>query len=63
MPVGDDQKQHLEITRDIANRFNALYGNIFTIPEIFIGKAGARIMSLQDPERKCQNQMIIATTW
>ena len=52
VPVGDDQKQHLEITRDIANRFNALYGNIFTIPEIFIGKAGARIMSLQDPEKK-----------
>ena len=52
VPVGDDQKQHLEITRDIANRFNALYGDIFTVPEIFIGKAGARIMSLQDPEKK-----------
>ena len=51
VPVGDDQKQHLEITRDIANRFNALYGDIFTVPEIFIGKAGARIMSLlEDPK-------------
>ena len=52
VPVGDDQKQHLEITRDIAARFNALYGDIFTIPEIFLGKAGARIMSLQDPDKK-----------
>ena len=52
VPVGDDQKQHLEITRDIAARFNSLYGDIFTIPEIFLGKAGARIMSLQDPDKK-----------
>ena len=52
VPVGDDQKQHLEITRDIAGRFNALYGDIFTIPEIFLGKSGARIMSLQEPEKK-----------
>ena len=52
VPVGIDQKQHLEITRDIAARFNALYGDIFTIPEIFLGKAGARIMSLQDPDKK-----------
>ncbi|OBW92260.1 tryptophan--tRNA ligase [Gallibacterium genomosp. 3] len=52
VPVGDDQKQHLEITRDIAQRFNALYGNIFTIPEVFIPKAGARVMSLLDPTKK-----------
>ncbi|MCR5144016.1 MAG: tryptophan--tRNA ligase [Lachnospiraceae bacterium] len=52
VPVGADQKQHLEITRDIASRFNNIYGDVFTIPEPYIGKTGARIMSLQDPEKK-----------
>lgn len=52
VPVGKDQLQHLEITRDIAERFNAIYGDVFTIPEPFIGKAGAKIMSLQDPTKK-----------
>ena len=52
VPVGADQKQHLEITRDIAQRFNNLYGNVFTVPEPYIAKAGARIMSLQEPEKK-----------
>lgn len=52
VPVGADQKQHLEITRDIAERFNAIYGNVFTVPEPYIPKAGARVMSLQDPTRK-----------
>lgn len=52
VPVGKDQLQHLEITRDIAQRFNAIYGDVFTIPEPYIGKAGARIMSLQNPEKK-----------
>ncbi|MBP3338755.1 MAG: tryptophan--tRNA ligase [Lachnospiraceae bacterium] len=52
VPVGADQKQHLEITRDIANRFNAIYGDVFTIPEPYIGKQGAKIMSLQDPTKK-----------
>lgn len=52
VPVGDDQKQHLEIARDIATRFNGIYGNVFTIPEPFIGKLGARVMSLQEPEKK-----------
>lgn len=52
VPVGKDQLQHLEITRDIAQRFNAIYGDVFTIPEPYVGKAGARIMSLQDPSRK-----------
>ncbi|MDF7670555.1 tryptophan--tRNA ligase [Orbaceae bacterium ESL0721] len=52
VPVGDDQKQHLELTRDIAMRFNAIYGDIFTVPEPFIPKSGARIMSLQDPTKK-----------
>jgi len=52
VPVGDDQKQHLELTRDIAGRFNGLYGDVFTIPEPFIPKVGARVMSLQDPTKK-----------
>jgi tryptophanyl-tRNA synthetase len=52
VPVGDDQKQHLELSRDIALRFNALYGDIFTVPEPFIAKVGARVMSLQDPSKK-----------
>ncbi|MFQ1004474.1 tryptophan--tRNA ligase [Gilliamella sp. CG22] len=52
VPVGDDQKQHLELSRDIAMRFNALYGDIFTVPEPFIPKVGARVMSLQDPTKK-----------
>ena len=53
VPVGADQKQHLEITRDIAQRFNGVYGDVFTIPEPLISKTGAaRIMSLQEPERK-----------
>lgn len=52
VPVGADQKQHLEITRDIAGRFNGIYGNVFTIPEPYIGKEGARVMSLQEPEKR-----------
>lgn len=52
VPVGRDQLQHLEITRDIAQRFNSIYGDVFTIPEAYMGKAGAKIMSLQDPTRK-----------
>ena len=52
VPVGKDQMQHLEITRDIANRFNSIYGDVFTIPEAYLGKSGAKIMSLQDPSRK-----------
>ncbi|MBP3476575.1 MAG: tryptophan--tRNA ligase [Lachnospiraceae bacterium] len=52
VPVGKDQLQHLEITRDIAQRFNGIYGDVFTIPEPYIGKSGAKIMSLQDPSKK-----------
>ncbi|MBQ3782338.1 MAG: tryptophan--tRNA ligase [Lachnospiraceae bacterium] len=52
VPVGADQMQHLEITRDIATRFNNIYGDVFTIPEAYIGKSGARIMSLQEPTKK-----------
>lgn len=52
VPVGEDQKQHLEITRDIAERFNSIYGQTFVIPEPFISEQGARIMGLQDPTAK-----------
>ena len=52
VPVGKDQLQHLEITRDIAGRFNAIYGDVFTIPEPYVGKTGASIKSLQAPEKK-----------
>lgn len=52
VPVGGDQKQHIEITRDIAQRFNSLYGDVFTVPEPYIPKETARIMSLADPLKK-----------
>lgn len=52
VPVGVDQMQHLELTRDVAQRFNGIYGDVFTIPEAYIGKVGAKIMSLQDPGKK-----------
>ncbi len=52
VPVGEDQKQHCELTRDIANRFNNLYGETFKVPEPYIPKVGARIMSLGDPTSK-----------
>ncbi|RWR02463.1 tryptophanyl-tRNA synthetase [[Pantoea] beijingensis] len=52
VPVGEDQKQHLELSRDIAQRFNALYGDIFKVPEPFIPKSGARVMSLLEPTKK-----------
>lgn len=52
VPVGEDQKQHLELTRDLAQRFNNKYNDIFTLPEISIPEVGARIMSLQEPTKK-----------
>ncbi len=52
VPVGIDQMQHLELTRDVAERFNGIYGDVFTIPEAYLGKTGAKIMSLQDPTKK-----------
>jgi len=52
VPVGEDQKQHLELSRDVASRFNALYGEVFKIPEPFIPKSGARVMSLLEPTKK-----------
>ncbi len=57
VPVGNDQKQHCELTRDIAQRFNSIYGNVFKIPEPFIPKTGARIMSLNSPEAKMSKSM------
>lgn len=52
VPVGIDQMQHLELTRDSAIRFNNIYGDVFTVPDAYIGKVGAKIMSLQDPSKK-----------
>ena len=52
VPIGADQKQHLELTRNIAQRFNSIYGDVFTVPEGYFGKIGSRIMSLQEPTRK-----------
>src|SRR5690606_8337743 len=52
VPVGNDQKQHIELTRDLAQRFNNRFNDIFTIPDIRVPKVGARIMSLQDPTKK-----------
>jgi len=52
VPVGEDQRQHLELARDVAGRFNNIYGDIFTVPEPFISEVGAKIMGLQTPENK-----------
>ena len=52
VPIGADQKQHLELSRDIAERFNGVYGDVFVVPEPYIPKVGARVMSLQEPTRK-----------
>ena len=52
VPIGEDQRQHIEIARDIAERFNSVYGNVFVVPEGVVQKVGAKIMSLQEPEKK-----------
>ena len=52
VPVGDDQKQHVELTRDVAQRFNNIYGDVFTVPEPYIPKIGARVMDLLNPNSK-----------
>lgn len=52
VPVGKDQVQHLELCRDVAQRFNAIYGDVFTVPEVALGKIGVRLKSLQDPNKK-----------
>lgn len=58
VPVGEDQKQHVELTRDVARRFNSMYGEIFKLPEPIINKVGARIMSLDDPANKMSKSEI-----
>ena len=52
VPVGDDQRQHIELTRDVAMRFNSRYGDTFVVPEAAIPRAGARVMDLQEPTNK-----------
>ena len=52
VPEGEDQRQHVEITRNIAQRFNGIYGDVFTMPEAYIPKVAARVMSLSEPEKK-----------
>ncbi len=63
VPVGADQKQHLEIARDIAVRFNNLYGDVFTVPEPYIAKVGARVMSLADPTKKMSKSDDNINSW
>lgn len=63
VPVGADQKQHLELTRNIAERFNGVYGNTFRVPDPYIAKAGARVMSLQEPNRKMSKSDENANAW
>lgn len=58
VPVGSDQKQHVELTRDIAARFNGIYGDVFKLPEPYIPKIGARIMDLQEPTKKMSKSEI-----
>lgn len=58
VPVGDDQSQHLELTRDIAQRFNSLYGDTFVVPETRLPAVGARIMGLDDPEKKMSKSAV-----
>ena len=63
VPVGADQKQHLEIARDIATRFNGIYGDFFTVPDPYIPKTGARVMSLQDPTKKMSKSDENVNAW
>ncbi len=63
VPVGDDQVQHVELCRDLAKRFNNTYGEVFTIPNVIIRKEGARIMSLDDPQKKMSKSSSVATSY
>ncbi len=63
VPVGIDQKQHLELTRNIAERFNGIYGNTFKIPEPYIAEVGAKVMSLQDPTKKMSKSDENVNAW
>jgi tryptophanyl-tRNA synthetase len=62
VPVGDDQRQHLELTRDLAQRFNGRFGPAFTVPAPYVGQPGARILDLQDPMRKMSKSLPAAGT-
>lgn len=63
VPVGADQKQHLELTRNIAVRFNGVYGDTFRVPDPYISKTGARVMSLQEPGKKMSKSDTNANAW
>ena len=63
VPVGVDQKQHVELARDIAERFNGIYGDVFTVPEPYIAKSGAKIMSLADPAKKMSKSDENVNAW
>ena len=63
VPVGADQKQHLELARDIAERFNSIYGNVFKLPEPYISNIGARVMSLQEPTKKMSKSDENVNSW
>ncbi len=63
VPVGADQKQHLEIARDIAGRFNSIYGDVFKVPEPYIPSSCARVMSLQDPSKKMSKSDENLNSW
>ena len=63
VPVGVDQKQHLELSRNIAERFNGIYGNTFKVPEPYIPKIGAKVMSLQDPTKKMSKSDENVNSW
>ena len=63
VPVGADQKQHLELSRNIAERFNGIYGNTFKVPEPYISTVGARVMSLQEPTKKMSKSDENVNAW
>lgn len=63
VPVGADQKQHLELSRNIAERFNGIYGKVFTVPDPYIADVGARVMSLQDPTKKMSKSDENVNSW
>jgi len=63
VPVGEDQRQHVELARDLAKRFNNEFGSVFKIPEAIIKKEGARIMSLQDPNKKMSKSDVNQNNW
>jgi tryptophanyl-tRNA synthetase len=60
VPVGDDQRQHVELTRDLAIRFNSTYGRVFTVPEVTVPRAGARVMDLQSPASKMSKSSAVS---